>query len=123
MCNHFLAAVEGNKYGWFWKCPNGKECQYRHALPPGYILKKDRKKMEDFQDDEIPIEERIEIERTKIFMKGKGTKDAKETLTSLWAKLKKKEELAEKKKDELVDVNAREAYYLIAIRAAGNAPR
>ena len=27
----------------FWQCPNGKECKYRHALPPGYILKSQMK--------------------------------------------------------------------------------
>lgn len=27
----------------FWQCPNGKECQYRHALPPGYVLKSQMK--------------------------------------------------------------------------------
>lgn len=36
----FLEAVEKSKYGWFWSCPNGTSCIYRHALPPGFILKK-----------------------------------------------------------------------------------
>lgn len=27
----------------FWSCPNGKECKYKHALPPGYILKSQMK--------------------------------------------------------------------------------
>jgi len=27
----------------FWQCPNGKECKYRHALPPGYVLKSQMK--------------------------------------------------------------------------------
>ena len=41
ICKHFLDAVENNKYGWFWNCPNGgKDCMYRHALPPGFVLKK-----------------------------------------------------------------------------------
>jgi hypothetical protein len=52
--------VENNKYGWFWLCPSGKDCIYRHCLPPGYILKRDKKKMKAFDDEEIPIEERIE---------------------------------------------------------------
>lgn len=47
ICKHFLEAVEGNKYGWFWECPGGEKCHYRHALPPGYVLTKDRKKMEE----------------------------------------------------------------------------
>ena len=27
----------------FWQCPNGKECKYKHALPPGYVLKSQMK--------------------------------------------------------------------------------
>jgi hypothetical protein len=40
ICKFFLDAVETNKYGWLWSCPNGDTCIYRHALPHGYILKK-----------------------------------------------------------------------------------
>ncbi|KAA0034044.1 zinc finger CCCH domain-containing protein 11 [Cucumis melo var. makuwa] len=40
VCKYFLEAVEKKQYGWFWVCPNGgKECHYRHALPPGYRAK------------------------------------------------------------------------------------
>jgi hypothetical protein len=36
VCKYFIDAIESNKYGWFWECPNGgKKCQYQHALPPG----------------------------------------------------------------------------------------
>lgn len=36
-------AVEKRTYGWFWECPNGGDkCQYRHALPEGYVLKRDK---------------------------------------------------------------------------------
>ena len=43
ICKHFLEAVEKRQYGWFWECPNGGDkCQYRHALPDGYVLKRDR---------------------------------------------------------------------------------
>jgi len=39
MCDNFLKACEGNKYGWQWKCPNGNnECLYTHALPEGHML-------------------------------------------------------------------------------------
>ena len=31
------------RYCRFWQCPNGKECKYKHALPPGYILKSQMK--------------------------------------------------------------------------------
>lgn len=29
----------------FWKCPNGSDCKYRHALPPGYVLKSQMKEL------------------------------------------------------------------------------
>jgi len=67
ICKHFLDAVEAKKYGWFWECPNGSEkCQYRHALPPGYVLKSERKKEEEEKPEEPPIEDVIETERRKI---------------------------------------------------------
>jgi hypothetical protein len=39
VCKHFIEAVEIRKYGWFWTCPSGDACKYRHALPPGYVLR------------------------------------------------------------------------------------
>ncbi|GLT79301.1 hypothetical protein SLA2020_507940 [Shorea laevis] len=43
-CKYFLEAVEKKQYGWFWVCPNGgKDCHYRHALPPGYVSKSQMK--------------------------------------------------------------------------------
>ena len=61
MCRYFLDAIENNKYGWFWVCPGGADvCMYRHALPPGFVLKKDKKKEE--REDEISLEELIENE-------------------------------------------------------------
>jgi hypothetical protein len=38
VCKFFIDAVEKRQYGWFWKCPNGSDCKYRHALPPGGCL-------------------------------------------------------------------------------------
>ena len=39
VCKHFIDAVENQKYGWFWTCPNGgDQCKYKHSLPPGYVL-------------------------------------------------------------------------------------
>jgi hypothetical protein len=45
ICKFFLEAVEKRQYGWFWKCPNGGDCKYRHALPPGYVLKSQMKEL------------------------------------------------------------------------------
>lgn len=61
VCKYFLDAIENNKYGWFWVCPGGGDnCMYRHALPPGFVLKKDKKKEE--KEEEISLEELIENE-------------------------------------------------------------
>lgn len=50
-------------------CPNGgNECKYRHALPPGYILKKKEtgeermKREEDEKENQITIEDFLETE-------------------------------------------------------------
>lgn len=65
VCKYFLEAIENNKYGWFWVCPKaGDTCMYRHALPPGFVLKKDKKKEE--KEEEISLEELIEKEVTVI---------------------------------------------------------
>lgn len=39
VCKYFIEAVENQKYGWFWTCPNGGDkCMYKHSLPPGYVF-------------------------------------------------------------------------------------
>jgi hypothetical protein len=66
VCKYFLEAVDKGLYGWFWVCPNGGDkCLYRHCLPPGFVLKKDRKAMDE-QKEEISIEELIETERANL---------------------------------------------------------
>jgi predicted RNA binding protein with dsRBD fold (UPF0201 family) len=44
VCKYFLDAIENLKYGWFWSCPNGETCKYKHRLPPGYIFKPKKRK-------------------------------------------------------------------------------
>lgn len=67
VCKHFLEAVEKKQYGWFWVCPNGgKECHYRHALPPGYVLKSQMKALIEEESEKISIEEEIENQRAKV---------------------------------------------------------
>lgn len=100
ICRYFLEALESSKYGWFWTCPNGDACIYRHALPPGFVLKKDQKK--DDKDEEISLEDLIERERAAL-----SSKDlTKVTLESFlkWKERKRKDKAdlaladAEKKK-------------------------
>ncbi|KAB7496809.1 Zinc finger CCCH domain-containing protein 15-like protein [Armadillidium nasatum] len=95
ICRFFLDAVEEGKYGWFWECPNGEKCIYRHALPSGYILKKDRKKM-DREKEDISLEDLIERERAAL-----GSTTTKVTLETFlaWKKKKLKEREEKEKKD------------------------
>jgi len=70
VCKYFIDAVELNKYGWFWECPNGDTCIYKHALPPGFILKKDKKRLDELSRlEEISLEELIEKERAALSSK------------------------------------------------------
>lgn len=92
VCKFFLEAVEKSLYGWFWECPNGEKCIYRHALPPGYILKKDKKKM-DAQKEEISLVDLIETERAAL-----GANQTRVTLETFLAWKKRK--LLEKKQRE-----------------------
>ncbi|CAG9561463.1 unnamed protein product [Danaus chrysippus] len=84
ICKHFLEAVEKSKYGWFWECPSGTKCIYRHALPPGFVLKRDKKKLED-KKNEISLVDLIERERAAL-----GPNQTKITLETFLAWKKKK---------------------------------
>lgn len=126
ICRHFLEAVEKSKYGWFWECPTGQKCIYRHALPPGFVLKKDKKK-ED-KKDEISLEDLIERERANL-----GPNQTKITLETFLAwkkrKLQEKKEQAikdeEKKRNDYragrqVGISGREMFYFNPELAAGD---
>ncbi|CAG9828939.1 unnamed protein product [Diabrotica balteata] len=96
ICKHFLEAVEKSKYGWFWQCPTGESCIYRHALPPGFVLKKDKKKLED-KANEITLEDLIEKERAAL-----GPSQTRITLETFlaWKKRKIQDKKDQLKKDE-----------------------
>ncbi|EZG43454.1 putative CCCH-type Zn-finger protein [Gregarina niphandrodes] len=103
VCKHFLDALEKRLYGWFWQCPNGDTCQYRHALPPGYVLKK--KELPDLSN--LPEEESLEeiIERERQALPPGGTPVTYETFMAWKAKkqaevAKAKEAAAKKKKED-----------------------
>lgn len=67
VCKFFIQAIETEKFGWFWECPNGESCQYRHALPPGFVLKSQKKALEDAEKaNTISLEEFLEVERHKL---------------------------------------------------------
>ncbi|KAK2588334.1 hypothetical protein KPH14_004351 [Odynerus spinipes] len=126
ICKHFLEAVEKSKYGWFWECPTGQKCIYRHALPPGFVLKKDKKK-ED-KKDEISLEDLIERERANL-----GPNQTKITLETFlaWKKRKLQEKKEQAIKDEekrrndykagrQVGISGREMFYFNPELAAGD---
>lgn len=94
VCKYFLEAVEKGLYGWFWSCPNGPKCIYRHALPPGFVLKK---KQEKEIKEEISFEEFIETERAKLG--GNLTKLTLETFLE-WKKRKLKEKKEKFEKEQ-----------------------
>lgn len=54
----------------FESCPDclaGLTCKYRHALPPGFVLKSQKKKEEeDAKKVEITLEEFLDVERHKL---------------------------------------------------------
>ncbi|XP_003742945.1 zinc finger CCCH domain-containing protein 15 homolog [Galendromus occidentalis] len=103
ICRHFLEALELSKYGWFWECPNGGlKCHYRHALPPGFVLKKDRKK--DEKDDQITIEELVESERAAL-----GPYQTKITLESFLAWKRRK--IEEKKENARQETDRKKAEF------------
>ncbi|KAL7279255.1 hypothetical protein ACG7TL_007096 [Trametes sanguinea] len=67
VCKYFIQAIETEKYGWFWECPNGESCHYRHALPPGFVLKSQKKAQEEAEKaNQISLEEFLEVERHKL---------------------------------------------------------
>ncbi|KAI1899507.1 hypothetical protein AGOR_G00062510 [Albula goreensis] len=96
VCKYFLDAIENNKYGWFWVCPGGGDnCMYRHALPPGFVLKKDKKK-EETEEEEISLEELIENERSAL-----GSNVTRITLETFlaWKKRKRQEKVQKAEQD------------------------
>jgi DRG Family Regulatory Proteins, Tma46 len=96
VCKFFLEAVQKQLYGYFWMCPNGETCKYRHALPPGYVLKK-LQKSDSTEDEEVPIEEQVEIERSKIT---NGTPVTEATFKAWLEKHAKEKKEMESKKEE-----------------------
>ena len=100
VCKFFIDAVEKRQYGWFWQCPNGKDCKYRHALPEGYVLKSQMKMLlEEEAANAKSVEEIIEEERAKV--------DAKTPITEEVFKKWKEERDAAKREAALAKVEER----------------
>lgn len=99
ICKFFIEAVRDKKYGWFWECPNGNDtCHYRHALPPGFVIEKKKKTLDDDKEEGPPLEEILEGERQKLG--GVGTPVTLEKFNE-WKSLREKRRAdAAKLKDE-----------------------
>ena len=69
-CKDFIEAVEKNLYGFNWECPNkGDKCQYRHMLPAGYVIRRDKGAAQESSEDEedkLTMEQQIEEERALL---------------------------------------------------------
>ncbi|EEB90926.1 hypothetical protein MPER_10804, partial [Moniliophthora perniciosa FA553] len=62
-----LTELREQIFGWFWECPNGDNCQYRHALPPGFVLKSQKKAADEAaKANTISLEDFLEVERHKL---------------------------------------------------------
>ncbi|KAH4001758.1 hypothetical protein HBI38_083390 [Parastagonospora nodorum] len=84
VCKYFIQAIEDQKYGWFWTCPNGgDDCKYKHSLPPGFVIKtKEQRAAEKVLMANSPmatltLEDFLESERHKLT--GKLTPVTEET--------------------------------------------
>ncbi|KAL7275969.1 Translation machinery-associated protein 46 [Rhizina undulata] len=100
VCKFFIEAVENAKYGWFWECPNGgKECKYKHSLPPGFVLKtKEQRAAEKALMDKSPLatltlEDFLEARRHELT--GKLTPVTEETFNKWKAERVSKKEAEE----------------------------
>lgn len=96
-CKNFIDAVEKELYGFKWTCENGgDDCPYRHMLPMGYVLKRDKAAMKDggeSSEDEQTLEEKIEEERA-LLISSECTPVTLETFTQ-WKKDKAARKQAE----------------------------
>lgn len=98
VCKYFLDAIESRKYGWFWECPNGDKCIYRHALPPGFVLKKKETPEERAEREAreranaISFEDFLEVERHKL---GKNLTPVTEESFKKWKEERKNREILE----------------------------
>lgn len=92
VCKYFIEAIETQKYGWFWECPT-PNCMYRHALPPGFVLKSQKKAAEDAaKANTISLEEFLEVERHKL---GPNLTPVNAETFAIWKKTRMDKKLAE----------------------------
>merc|ERR1712232_181362 len=84
-CHHFLNAIAEKKYGWFWQCPNGHDCKYKHALPVGFVLQT----KDDKGDEKKEFNVERDIDDAMEGVRGGGTKVTYEVYME-WRERRKK---------------------------------
>ncbi|KAK7511560.1 uncharacterized protein IWZ02DRAFT_440147 [Phyllosticta citriasiana] len=111
VCKYFIAAIEDQKYGWFWVCPNGGDkCMYKHMLPPGFVLKtKEQRAAEKAAMDKSPLntltlEDFLESERHKL--SGPGTPVTPDSFAK-WKKERKDKKAAEEEAKKMKEATGR----------------
>jgi len=97
VCKYFIEAIETERFGWFWTCPNDVSekngCMYRHALPPGFVLKSQKKAIEQAaRADVISLEEFLEVERHKL---GKNLTPVTPETFATWKQTRQDKKVAE----------------------------
>ena len=100
-CKDFITAVEQSLYGFNWVCPNGGDnCPYRHMLPQGYVLQKDKGKKKDddeSEEEKLTLEEQIEEQRAALPADGLTPVTKENFLAWKVAKAKRKQDELEAK--------------------------
>ncbi|KAJ4354408.1 Translation machinery-associated protein 46 [Didymosphaeria variabile] len=111
VCKYFIDAVENQKYGWFWICPNGGDkCMYKHSLPPGFVLKTKEQRaaekalMENSPLATLTLEDFLESERHKL--SGTLTPVTEETFAK-WKKERMDKKAAEEQAKKMREATGR----------------
>lgn len=111
VCKYFIQAIEDQKYGWFWVCPNGGDkCMYKHSLPPGFVIKtKEQRAAEKALMANSPLatltlEDFLESERHKLT--GTLTPVTEETFAK-WKKDRTDKKQAEDEAKKMKDATGR----------------
>ena len=98
VCKFFVEAVEKAKYGWFWVCPNGYNCIYRHCLPPDYVFK-NKKTVVEVKEEES-IVDKVDSARDKL--EGKKLTPVTKERFDEWLKIRR-ERLEKERKARVAD--------------------
>ncbi|KAH7095579.1 hypothetical protein FB567DRAFT_460549 [Paraphoma chrysanthemicola] len=111
VCKYFIQAIEDQKYGWFWVCPNGGDkCMYKHSLPPGFVIKTKEQRaaekalMANSPMATLTLEDFLESERHKLT--GTLTPVTAETFAK-WKKDRMDKKQAEEEAKKLKDATGR----------------